>query len=41
MKKPTKKNAIIGIITALAILAGAYGLLPEDIVDMILTGLGG
>ena len=36
MKKPTKKQAIIGVITAVVILAGAYGLLPDEYVVMIL-----
>ena len=36
MKKPTKKQAIIGVVTAAVILAGAYGLLPDEYVQMIL-----
>jgi len=40
MKKPTKKQTIIGVITAVVICAGAYGLIPEEYVQMILDFLG-
>ena len=36
MKKTTKKQAIIGVIAGIAILAGAYGLMPDEYVQMIL-----
>ena len=41
MKKPTKKQAIVGVITAAVILAGAYGILPEEYVQMILEFFSG
>ena len=40
MKKPTKKQAIVGVITAAVILAGVYGL-PDEYVVMILEFFSG